>query len=80
MRGLEKKCTQWRKQTHGHGNSMTNSALWGRVGEKKEKNGFTTFLLPGIAENLASTFQNIVPSLFEAIFIHFIVELAVFQC
>ena len=37
MRGLEKKCTRWRKQTdtptHGHGDSMTNSAQWGRVGE-----------------------------------------------
>ena len=22
------------KQTHGHGDSMTNSAQWGRVGEK----------------------------------------------
>ena len=23
------------RRTHGHGDSMTNSALWGRVGEKK---------------------------------------------
>ena len=27
---------QWRRQTHGHGNSMTNSAQRGRVGEKIE--------------------------------------------
>ena len=37
MRGLEKNCTRWRKQTDrhtdGHGDSMTNSAQWGRVGE-----------------------------------------------
>ena len=39
MRGLIKKCTRWRKLTHterqtdGHGDSMTNSAQWGRVGE-----------------------------------------------
>ena len=37
MRGLEKNCTRWRtqtdKQTSGHGDSMTNSAQWGRVGE-----------------------------------------------
>ena len=41
MRGLEKNCTRWRKQTDistdistdGHGNSMKNSAQWGRVGE-----------------------------------------------
>ena len=24
------------KQTHGHGNSMTNSAQWGRVGENNQ--------------------------------------------
>ena len=38
MRGLEKKCTRWRRQTdthtHGHGDSMTNLSQWGRVGEK----------------------------------------------
>ena len=34
MRGIEKNCTQWRKHTSGHGDSMTNSAKWGRVGEK----------------------------------------------
>ena len=37
MRGLEKNCTRWRKQTDrhtdGHGDSMTNSTQWGRVGE-----------------------------------------------
>ena len=36
MRGLEKNCTQWRrqtdKQTSGHGNSMTNLAQWDQVG------------------------------------------------
>ena len=38
MRGLEKNCTRWRtqtdKQTHGHGDSMTESAQWGRFSEK----------------------------------------------
>ena len=42
MRGLEKNCTRWRRQTDrhtdtqtdGHGDSMTNSAQWGQVGEK----------------------------------------------
>ena len=38
MRGLGKNCTRWRRQTdtqtQGHGDSMTNSAQWGRVGEK----------------------------------------------
>ena len=37
MRGLKKNCTRWRKQTQphtdGHGDSMINSAQWGRVGE-----------------------------------------------
>ena len=37
MRGLEKNCTRWRTHTHrqtdGHGDSMTNSAQWSRVGE-----------------------------------------------
>ena len=41
MRGLEKNCSRWRRptdrQTHrhtdGHGDSMTNSAQWGQVGE-----------------------------------------------
>ena len=41
MRGLEKNCTQWHRHTsphlHGHGDSMTNSAQWGRVGENHEK-------------------------------------------
>ena len=45
MRGLEKNCTRWRRQTDtqtepqtdGHGDSMTNSAQWGRVGENQEK-------------------------------------------
>ena len=25
------------RQTHGHGDSMTNSAQWGRVGEEEKK-------------------------------------------
>ena len=41
MRGLEKKCTQWRKQTDretdkqtgGHCESMTESAQWGQFNE-----------------------------------------------
>ena len=33
MRGLTKNCTQWRKQTYGHGNSMTELAQWGRFSE-----------------------------------------------
>ena len=39
MRGLEKKTaldgvdTHTHRQTHGHGDSMNNSAQWGRVGE-----------------------------------------------
>ena len=33
MRGLEKKLHPM-AQTDGHGDSMTNSAQWGRVGEK----------------------------------------------
>ena len=41
MRGLEKNCTRWRRQTHistdGHGDSMTNLAQWGRVGENIKK-------------------------------------------
>ena len=40
MRGLEKNCTRWRRQTNihpqGHGDSMTNSAQRGRVGENTE--------------------------------------------
>ena len=39
MRGLEKNFTQWRRQTdrqtHGHGDSMTESAQWGRLSEIK---------------------------------------------
>ena len=34
MRGLEKNCTRRLLSTDGHGDSMTNSAQWGRVGEK----------------------------------------------
>ena len=37
IRGLEKNCTRWRRQTHGHGDSMTNSAQCGRVGENFKK-------------------------------------------
>ena len=38
MRGLKKTASngadaQTDRQTHGHGDSMTNSAQWGRVGE-----------------------------------------------
>ena len=39
VRGLEKKCTQWRKQTDkqkdGHGDSMTEAAQWGRFSGNK---------------------------------------------
>ena len=39
MRGLEKNFTRWHGQTHrhteGHGDSMTNSAQRGRVGENQ---------------------------------------------
>ena len=38
--GVGKNCTQWRtqtnKQTNGRDDSMTNSAQWGRVGEKSK--------------------------------------------
>ena len=41
MRGLEKNCTRWRRHTDistdGHGDSMTNSAQWGRVGENLQE-------------------------------------------
>ena len=37
MRGLNINCIRWRKQTirqkDGHGDSMTESAQWGRFGE-----------------------------------------------
>ena len=54
MRGLEKNCTRWRRhtntQTHRNGDSMTNLAQWGRVGENTllvvmpGKNTYYTFL------------------------------------
>ena len=42
MRGLEKKLhsmaqTDRQTHTHEHGDSMTNSAQWGRVGENRKK-------------------------------------------
>ena len=41
MRGLEKNCTRWRRQTHiqtdGHGDSMTESAQWVRFNGGKKK-------------------------------------------
>ena len=56
MRGLEKNCTQWRRktnrhtdtQTHGHGDSMTESAKWGRFSKiylKKIMNFGTKFFI-----------------------------------
>ena len=30
--------TQTDRHTHGHGDSMTNSAQWGRVGENRKEN------------------------------------------
>ena len=42
MKGLEKQCTRWRKHTSEHGNSMTESAQWAQVSEKKEKNLFSS--------------------------------------
>ena len=53
MRGLEKNCTRWRRTTdthlHGHGDSMTNSAQWGRVGENMTKTTWT--FLQGLIEH-----------------------------
>ena len=54
MRGLEKNCTQWRRHTHrqtdrhtdGHGDSMTNSAQWGRVGENRIGKGHIYRYIP----------------------------------
>ena len=37
--GLGEKCTRWRRQTHilidGHGDSMTESAQWGRFSSRE---------------------------------------------
>ena len=53
MRGLEKNCTRWRKQTSpqtdistdGHGDSMTNLAQWGRVGENHNSTQADTLVM-----------------------------------
>ena len=64
MRGLEKNCTRWRRHTdrhlHGHGDTMTNSAQWGRVGENPTKGDWVSSVKKTISEiDLNMNFEEI---------------------
>ena len=52
MRGLEKNCTRWRKHTDGHGDSMTNSAQWGRVDENIKQIKLYDIVCPVVSKQL----------------------------
>ena len=45
-------------QTHGHGDSMTNSAQWGRVGEKQAQSGHKDIYL---VKRVYMTYTNAIP-------------------